>query len=137
MRGVQSVYVAGASSERHERAKPVMSALSKAGYLITHDWTEGVDLHGANNEHGTLSQEDMEACAWEDYWGVAESDILVLLAPEKPSTGAWVELGIALAKKRKILSAGPCDQCIFAWLPGCAKFATDSDLVEYMTKELH
>lgn len=129
------VYVAGASSERAERAGPVSRALEKAGYQITHDWTKAVDMHGANNEHGSLSAEEMSSCARDDYEGVQIADIFVLLAPQKPSTGAWAELGIALAYGCRIFIAGPCDKCIFTWLPECRKFDTDEDLVRYMTEE--
>lgn len=129
-----SVYVAGASSERATRAKPVIQALSEAGYEISHDWTEAVDMQGANNEHGTLSEEDLAACAYEDLWGVTACDIFVLLAPEGQSTGAWAELGLALASGCKILIAGRCDRCIFAWLPECRKFETDAQLVEFLAR---
>ena len=129
-----SVYVAGASSERAERAKPVMQALTNAGFRITHDWTEACDMHGANNEHGTLSAEELAACAYADLNGVRTADILVLLAPEKPSTGAWAELGIALMSGCRIFIAGPCDQCIFTWLPQCQKFGTDEELVRFLTE---
>lgn len=129
-----SVYVAGASSERAERAKPVMAALAEAGYWITHDWTQGVDIHGANNEHGTLSAEELSTCAHEDLWGVRSADILVLLSPEKPSTGAWVELGVALMSGCRIFISGKSDQCIFSWLPQCHKFDTDAALVRFLTE---
>lgn len=134
--GKESVYVAGASSERAARAKPVIKALSEAGYSITHDWTEGVDLHGANNEHGTLTAEDLASCAYEDLWGVKAADTFVLLAPESPSTGAWAELGIALLSGARIYIAGSCAQCIFTWLPQCMRFETDADLVRYLTKRM-
>lgn len=127
------VYVAGASSERADRAKPVIAALMKAGFVVTHDWTEAVDMHGANNEHGTLTEEDLCACAHADLCGVRQADILVLLAPENASTGAWVELGLALALGRRVFIAGRCEQCIFTWLPQCQRFETDEALVEFMT----
>lgn len=128
-----SVYVAGASSERAERARPVMRALAKAGYRITHDWTEAVDMHGANNEHGTLSAKALADCAYADLSGVRSADIFVLLAPENASTGAWAELGIALLAGCRILISGKSDRCIFTWLPQCLKFDTDEDLVRFLT----
>lgn len=131
----KAVYVAGASSERHERVKPVMEALRRAGFIITHDWTEAVDMHGANNEHGTLSLEELQECAYLDIAGVKTADALVLLAPKKASTGAWVELGIALEQRIPVYIAGACDHCIFTFLPRCTKFATDSQLVEALVKE--
>ena len=128
-----TVYVAGASAERAKRAKPVMAALSRAGYVITHDWTEAVDMHGANNEHGQLTPADLEECAIADFYGVKTADIVVLLSPEGPSTGAWAELGMALAFRCQVLIAGKCDHCIFSWLPQCRRFDTDAALVEFMT----
>lgn len=130
-----SVYVAGASSERMFRAQPVISALAKAGYKITHDWTTAVDMHGANNEHGTLTAEELAACAHEDFWGVRSADVFVLLSPEKPSTGAWAELGIALMSGCAIFIAGKCEHCIFSWLPQCRKFETDEAVVEFLTQQ--
>lgn len=131
-----SVYVAGASVERKERAQPVIEVLRRAGYDISHDWTQAVDMHGANNEHGTLTPEELSACAYEDLWGVKTADIFILLAPKKPSTGAWAELGIALLSGVSIYVAGKCDQCIFTWLPQCERFETDEELVEFLTKRM-
>ena len=130
-----SVYVAGASSERATRARPVMEALKRAGYDVTHDWTESVDMHGANNEHGTLTPAQLERCALEDYRGVRYADYFVLLAPSAASTGAWAELGMAIAFGCTVLIAGNCDHCIFSWmLPQSSKFATDEELVTFMTR---
>jgi hypothetical protein len=131
-----SVYVAGASSERAERAQPVIGALSKAGFTITHDWTAAVDMHGANNEHGTLTPEELAACAHADLWGVKAADVFVLLAPQKASTGAWAELGVALMSGCRVYVAGKCEQCIFTWLPQCERFETDAELVEFLSKKV-
>jgi hypothetical protein len=128
------VYVAGASSERDTRAKPVIAALRDAGFYIYHDWTEAVDMHGANNERGTQTDEALAACAFDDMWGVRAADIFVLLAPSAPSTGAWAELGLALSAGCTIFIAGKCDQCIFTWLPQCQRFESDETLVDFMTR---
>lgn len=125
----ERVYVAGASSERNERAKPVIAALEAAGYVITHDWTKSVDMHGANNEAKTLTKEALAACAIDDVEGVASADVFVLLAPQGPSTGAWVELGVALAVGCDIYVSGNVEKCIFTLIPGCRHFDTDAELL--------
>lgn len=128
------VYVAGASSERNERAKPVIVALREMGFRITHDWTVAVDMHGANNEAKSLTKEQLAYCAYEDLVGVRMADILVLLAPQNFSTGAWVELGIALERGMEVFVSGSCDKCIFALLKDCRHFESDKELLSAMRK---
>jgi hypothetical protein len=89
------VYVAGSSAERHERAKPVIAALREAGFTITHDWTQAVDMVSDGAE---LTEEQWSKCAQDDLFGVFEAEVFVFLAPQKPSRGAWVELGFALRR---------------------------------------
>ncbi len=112
------IYVAAASLEI-PRARRVMSALEKAGHTITHDWTTSVDMFSDGCSTGEL-----EWCALSDYYGVTHADALLLLSPVRPSTGAWVELGIALAAGCRVMIAGGCN-CIFAHHPKAERFADD------------
>jgi hypothetical protein len=93
-------------------------------------------MHGANNEHGTLTEEQLAACAHEDLWGVRSADIFVLLAPQRESTGAWVELGVAFMSGCRIYIAGECSRCIFTWLPQCELFETDAELTDFLAKRI-
>lgn len=129
------VYVAGASSERNERAKPVIAVLRAVGFHITHDWTVSVDMNcGGNNQpKPTITEDVLRQCAIDDFRGVEAADIFVLLAPQNASTGAWVELGIALAMAsacKAVYISGKVDRCIFALMPGCQRFETDEDLLK-------
>jgi hypothetical protein len=131
------VYVAGASSERNERAKHVMAALKAAGYVITHDWTTSVDMNCGPDHQPIVDDATLTKCAEDDYLGVVVADIFVLLAPQNASTGAWVELGIALGKlgPARIYIAGDISKCIFALLiPKHHRFATDVQLIEYLVR---
>lgn len=127
------VYVAGASSERNKRAKPVIAQLKEAGFYITHDWTVDVDM---SEEPGAVVDNYMLAdCAQRDLEGVRSCDILVLLAPQNPSTGAWVELGLALGSsyRQAVYIAGNIDKCIFGLLVReSRRFITDQELVKYL-----
>jgi hypothetical protein len=133
------VYVAGASSERNERAKPVIAALKAAGYEITHDWTVAVDYeenHPIDDDSQTTRLYD---CAKDDYEGVRTADVFVLLAPQKLSTGAWFEFGVAFqaGRKNNIYIAGNIDKCIFAHLiQESHKWPDDESLVKAMIESI-
>lgn len=124
---IRKVYVAGASTERNLRAKPMMAALLDLGYEITHDWTKAVDRHWGR--YSEITTEQYRKIADDDLLGVLQCDILVLLAPRQPSTGAWVEFGLAIGLQKTIFVAGNRDNCIFLHTGGFKLFATDLDLV--------
>jgi len=127
------IYVAGASSERQTRAKPVITALQKVGHIITFDWTISVDQCcgvDGNTPLIDVSENVLRAAASNDYKGVVEADTVVLLAPQNFSTGAWVELGIAIGLARSIFIGGDVSKCIFALLPNCIRYESDSHVVE-------
>ena len=125
------IYVAGAWSEQWTRARPVMDRLRAAGHSITYDWTvpEGTRL----NVGLTLNQR--RSYALSDLDGVLRADALLLLAPQAPSQGAWVELGVALGKPPKfgIFVSGTTPHCIFAELANYT-FGTDVEAVEAIVK---
>ena len=133
-------YVAGAWSEQWARARPAMEKLRAAGCSISYDWTvpEGARLNG------DLTPNQRRSYASSDMRGVLMSDVLLLLAPQEPSQGAWVELGIALAQRTISLSveaagpptvivvAGATPACIFAELAD-KEFATDDEAIDYIS----
>ena len=130
------IYVAGASRERNERAKPVIKALREAGIEITYDWTQNVDQYPPDSP--APSDEYLQNCAQEDHDGVVNADqILVLLPEDSHSTGAWAELGIALGSCVPVMVSGSpqaLKKCIFLHMPRVQKFLSDDDAVEWLIK---
>lgn len=116
------VYVAGSSKEI-ERAERVIAALRERGIEITFDWPAQVRAVGSANEGPDevllpALLECLEA-------GVFGADIVLVLAPTKPSTGVWVELGTAWAHAMRIDTAG--DLAIHPWLRALANVSHRSD----------
>lgn len=97
-----NIYVAGSSLEV-ALIEEYMRRLRAAGHIITHDWTVPV------RESAQIAQRDLtEADRWRharaDRQGVLDADIFWMLIPTTPSSGAWVELGIAAGGGRPGLS---------------------------------
>lgn len=128
------VYVAGAAVERHERAIPAMATLREAGITITHDWTVSmVDVGSADRSEADVPEEVRQRCAMEDAAGVSSADVVLLLAPnERGSSGAWVELGLAVGYGIPVLVAGPKNgRTIFTSL-AARRFETDAEAIEHL-----
>lgn len=106
------VYVA--SKFENTLAVQVMhQVLREAGHEITHDWTVE-DLAAENDVNLALE------CAIDDVEGVENADAVVLLMHPNMK-GAWVEVGIALARFIPIIIVGgPRFECIFERLPSVA-----------------
>jgi len=132
---IPSVYLAGASKEL-ERCQRWIQALRQEGIPITYDWTIPVTSFGSSGP--ALKDYEKRAFARADFRGVQEADVLWLLVPAAPSTGAWVELGYALRGagdfpdlrpgRKKIVVSPPCsDRCIFALLPAVVEYASDEE----------
>lgn len=98
------VYVAAAWREA-ERASAAIAAVRAAGCEITKDWTLLVDEYPNDDapEHVRMRE------AWADVVGVREADVLLVLTPcfGTPTTGIWVELGVALTEGVPVILAGP------------------------------
>ena len=106
--GKLKVYVAGSVRERIERAIPVIAQLRAAGVEITLDWTIDIDP-SANEASSDADVPDVirRRAAQEDMDGVQRADFVLLLAPdERGSSGAWTELGIALASNISVIVTG-------------------------------
>lgn len=116
------IYIAGASKEP-ERVRAAMAAARFGGFDITLDWLAAIQNAGAANEG--LDDAERRRYAFEDCAAVRAADVVWLLAPENASTGAWVELGFAIALGKRIVVSGPArTRCIFAAL---ADHETDLD----------
>jgi hypothetical protein len=101
-----TIYVAGASREV-EHVRSLMNLIAP-WFRITHDWTEQVMKARASGKSDTdFSVGERRAYARSDLDGVFEADFLWLIAPEVGTTGAWVELGAALAYGKTIVVSGP------------------------------
>jgi hypothetical protein len=121
------IYRAGASSDI-VRAEADIAALRAAGWKITFDWTVPV------REAGDASPPDVKvrrAAAIADLKGVLGSNVLWLAQPEatSTSTGAWVELGIALgdANNRQVRGLPP----LIMVVSGASRKCIFSDLADY------
>lgn len=139
---ITTVYVAGASAEI-KRAAGWIDKLSLEGFRVTYDWTEAVSKFGSYGN--TLRDHERRMYARSDLRGIAEASIFWLLVPPPgvPTTGAWVELGFALAlaghefpvKHKRILVSPPVSESmIFATLPAVIEFEDDAKAFEWICK---
>lgn len=124
------IYVAGASKEP-TRVRDAMGCAREAGFDLTLDWLAAIEKAGAANEG--LSDGDRRHYAADDLAAVADADFVWLLAPDNASTGAWVELGYAIAlrdaigsspRPRIVVSGRARVRCIFA---AFADYESDND----------
>lgn len=114
------IYLAGASAEL-ETCEYWMAKLRFQGHTITHDWTRSVRASRYMKISDAALRREVKADrAVDDLAGVRDADVFWLLAPSGPSTGAWVELGNALAARDRaplrVVVSGPHERCIFAAL---------------------
>ena len=92
----KSVYVA-ASYEQREDVQSFYKRLKEHGHTITADWTTHKEIASLPTEQ---EQEELSRrYVIEDTNGVASAQIFILLLGERKSTGAHIELGIALGSK--------------------------------------
>lgn len=103
-------YVAGSSKEI-ERAERIMAALRAAGHEITEDWCAQMRAEGTDDR--LLSRHQRAMYDSLDARGVIECDWFWLLVPETESSGAWVELGIAIGNLNASMVSGNLRRSIF------------------------
>lgn len=117
------IYVAGKWSER-DKVRAIMDIFESKGHTITCDWTRHIaperltkgsgiwhkDYDWAKNGHRTYAEEDLE--------GVESCDILVayMPTPEIFYKGAWIEVGIALGLKKRVIIIGKDITTVFLGL---------------------
>ena len=133
-----NIYVATASSPL-ELAEEKIRAVKASGHHITYDWT--IDVRRA----GVGSPDDSDVrrrAALADLKGVMSANVLWLVQPDptSSSTGAWVELGVALSKRELardivIVASGSSKKCIFTDLADY-RFQSHDDAFEFITKDL-
>jgi hypothetical protein len=132
----KEAYVAGASAQIDE-IEVFIAALLDAGWTITFDWTVPV------RQVGNASPDDpgiRRSAALADLGGVAKARVVWLVQPEvtSTSTGAWVELGHALAYRdlvqkssKTIVVSGASRKCIFSDLAD-VRFESHEEALEYI-----
>lgn len=99
-----SVYVA-ASSHEMDRARVAFSAVKAAPELsLALDWIAQIESVGVANFG--LSIDDGSRYAEPSVEAVKACDVFVLLMPSTPTSGAWFELGIAVACGKPLVVAG-------------------------------
>jgi hypothetical protein len=105
------VYVCGASAEL-ERAERVIAELRLRGVEVTFDWCAEIRRHQALGiPDSAIDDIGAYRIAMADLHAVGRAHAVLLLAPEKPTIGAWVELGYAAALHRTIIVSGPANRC--------------------------
>jgi hypothetical protein len=99
------LYLAGASSEL-DRILPLVQVIDGIrGVRLVRRWWELVLKHGGGNPP-ELTHETRFEYASQDLAAVAESDVLWLLYPDRPSVGAFIELGAALCDDKPVIITG-------------------------------
>ena len=138
---LKTIYHAGASSEV-DLIEKQNAVLVEEGWKITFDWTIPVRKAGS----GSPDDKDIRrSAALADLEGVVMADVVWISQPEgsSTSTGVWVELGYALAKREykggthgpKIVVSGTSMKCIFADLADF-RFMSHEDALDFIIKDL-
>lgn len=106
-----------ASSADIDRARRWRDQLVAAGITVTSTWIENISQVGDANPRGAARSKRSEWSV-DDLIQVDNSDTLWLLAPpaDKPTRGAWLEFGYAVAKRLAVVSSGDTKQSIFTAL---------------------
>ena len=138
------IYIAGASAQI-ELIESFIANVRAAGHAITFDWTVKV------REAGDASPDDLSVrrdAAEADRKGVADSELTWIVQPDvgSLSTGAWVELGIALGLKLArprtdvlvppmLVVSGPSRKCIFSDLADF-RFETHEEALGHIIEKM-
>lgn len=96
---IMRVYLAAPWIDR-ARMPGFAEKLEQAGHFITWKWWSHEGEGYAGRTHAQLAE-----FAMEDYNGVVEADVVVVISSSK-SEGKAVEQGIALSKGKKIIAVG-------------------------------
>lgn len=118
VRDATSVYLAAAYSSKDE-IRRYADQLSEMGLDVTAQWLD--EPHAASVPFTSRDPEELRAFARRDIDDIERSDVFLFfsLDPEQPTRrgGRHVELGLAIAMKKRIIVIGPREN-IFHFLPG-------------------
>jgi hypothetical protein len=119
------IYVAS-SFDRKVDVKRVQAKLIEMGHTISHDWT----FESTENRPIDQMETYLQRCAYDDWSGVVNADVLLLLNDPK-GFGAMVELGMGIAYGKRIMVVEPHQRdCIFFKTVEVEKFYTLSAALE-------
>ncbi len=111
------VYIAASSRiEERNRVRLCMHALEAApGLELAYDWLTPMQGRTTTRD-SELSDSDAIDQARLCLKGVEDAEAVWLLAPNSPTRGAWVELGVAHSESKLIVGSGDYRQSIFCQL---------------------
>lgn len=124
----KNVYVAGPFVDK-ENAMQLARKLEAAGHTITHRWW---NYEGLGEEHE--SEEFLRKCAYSDWHGVRDADVIVVWNTAK-SEGKAVEQGIAIALGKSIIVLTPDKKPssnVFHYLPNYIHTKTVEETLEHL-----
>jgi hypothetical protein len=132
------VYVAGASAEL-ERCERVMAALREGGCVISHDWTPSIReaiARGVSEEQ--LDDHEARRLSGVDYDAIERAHVVLFLAPETVTRGAWAELGYAGCLMRRgeldVYVSGPAARKSIFTRQSSAIFLSDDDAISAIVR---
>lgn len=128
---ITTLYLAGASAEI-DRARKWAQALRDADITVLSTWVEVIGKAGAANP-ADATPEQLTKWTLRDEAEVKGSELLWLLLPAKGihTVGAYIELGIARASGKHIVTSG-LHRPIFTPVLADVSFATDEEAFEYI-----
>jgi hypothetical protein len=125
----ERVYVAASFEQRNE-VRELYKRLRNAGHTISADWTTHKEIVSLKSE------EEREALkrqyATEDTEGVTSATVYALLVNDRKSTGAHIELGIALGAGvgRICLIGSPDESQLFYSHPNITVYPDEDSFVD-------
>lgn len=120
-------YIAS-SLKNYEQVRDLSSRLKNAGWEHTYDWT----LHCQAEE---LDLEALRSIGAQEFEGVKQADVVIILTPQ--GRGTHTELGMAIALNKKIYLCHhddtyfKCDDhtSTFYWLPQVNQIIGDTEAI--------
>lgn len=114
------IYVAGKTHD-YEVVRDVMNELIGWGHIITYDWTNAVERHGADHDGVPLLNALAQQYAQADLRGVLTADKVIAI-PNPDWCGTMLEIGAALTHDIPVIILGrPYQRCIFWAHPFCKR----------------
>lgn len=126
------IYIAGSSAEP-ARVRWAMDAINATpGLRVAHDWLASIERGAPANAE--LSLAERRTYAADDLRAVHAAAVVWFLAPEKPTRGAWLEVGYALALGKVVIVSGDTAQSIFCAL--AVECSCDADALQLIQREI-
>lgn len=112
-----TLYIAGASAE----VDMVVEYAAKAAAIGWHQtfewWRDVLENRKRNVPDVALTDKERERLSRADLEGVARAEVVwLIIPPPGRSAGAWLELGAAIATKKRIIVSGDWRRSIFTSL---------------------